>query len=170
MTQEREKYVKDRLSKLTIYLREKFQNTWVSVRKAFLDLDVDKDGEISPEDIMRFFGDAGNSLFDYNDLVKILEDLDSENRGTINYNDFCKWMGGAIHSSEGFYFRHDSVKNPPVEAYLNKYQETEKVRKETAPKMSTQECKLQLAKKVEAQWKTLLTAFKQLNLGKSGKI
>ena len=49
----------------------------MSVRKAFLDLDVDKDGEISPEDIMRFFGDA-NNLFDYFDLVKILQDLDSK--------------------------------------------------------------------------------------------
>ena len=38
---------------------------------------MDKDGEISPEDIMRFFGDAGHNLFDYYDLVKILEDLDS---------------------------------------------------------------------------------------------
>jgi len=133
-------------------------------------LDIDKDGEISPEDIMRFFGDAGNTLFDYNDLVKILEDLDSRHRGTINYNDFCKWMGGAIHKSEGFYFRHDSFKNPPVEAYFHKFQEAEKIRKENAPKLATDELKRQLAKKVEQQWKTLQTAFKQLNLGKSGKI
>ena len=54
-----------------------------------MDLDVDKDGEISPEDIMRFFGDASNNLFDYFDLVKILEDLDSKGKGKLGYNDFC---------------------------------------------------------------------------------
>jgi len=136
------------------------------VRKAFLDLDVDKDGEISPEDIMRFFGDAGNNLFDYYDLVKILEDLDSERRGKINYNDFCKWMGGAIHKSEGFLFRHDSIKNPPCEAYLQNRKKTDLA----APKMSTAELQHQVAKKMEFQWKTLQSAFKYMNLSKSGKI
>ena len=130
------------MANLTTFLREKFQNTWVSVRKAFLDLDVDKDGEISPEDIMRYFGDSGNNLFDYYDLVKILEDLDSQRKGRITYNDFCRWMGGAIHKSEGFYFRHDSVKNPPFEANLNKAAILEKARQNAATqKMSTEEIK-----------------------------
>ena len=84
-----ENYVKDRLAKLTNSLRDKFQNSWVSVRKAFLDLDVDKDGEISPEDIMRYFGDAGNHLFDFFDLVKVIHDLDGRGKGTLSYNDFC---------------------------------------------------------------------------------
>jgi len=127
----------------------------VSVRKAFLDLDIDKDGEISAEDIMRYFGDSGNHLFDYYDLVKILEDLDSQRKGSINYNDFCQWMGGAIHKSEGFFFRHDSAKNPPFEVAFTKQKETEQLRKESAPKMTTLEIKRQLAKKVEFQWKTL---------------
>ena len=121
----------------------------MSVRKAFLDLDVDKDGEISAEDIMRYFGDAGNHLFDYFDLVKILEDLDSKRRGTLGYEDFTKWMGSAIHKSEGFYFRHDSVKNPPFEANLKQSLEKERRRKETAKQMSTEEIKVALAKKVE---------------------
>ena len=70
--------MRERLLKLTTFLREKFTKNWVSVRKAFLDLDFDKDGMISAEDIMRFFGDAGNNLFDFYDLTKILEDLDSK--------------------------------------------------------------------------------------------
>ena len=77
------------MAKLTNFLRDKFQNSWVSVRKAFLDLDVDKDGEISPEDIMRYFGDAGNHLFDFFDLVKVIQDLDGRGKGTLSYNDFC---------------------------------------------------------------------------------
>lgn len=32
--------------------------------------------------------------------------------------DFSKWLGNAIHMSEGFYFRHDSVKNPQYEGFL----------------------------------------------------
>lgn len=158
------------MAKLTHFLQDKFANTWVSVRKAFLDLDVDKDGEISPEDIMRYFGDSGNNLFDYVDLVKILEDLDSNRRGTINYNDFCKWMGGAIHKSEGFIFRHDSKKNPPFEANLKQLETKDKVKKQATKKLTTPEVMAQLAKKVEFQWKTLQSAFKALNLGKSGKI
>ena len=134
------------------------------MRKAFLDLDIDKDGEISPEDIMRYFGDASNNLFDYFDLVKILEDLDSKGKGKLGYNDFCKWMGGAIHKSEGFYFRHDSIKNPPFEENQAKNARlSQKV-------MDTQDLKLQLARKFEFQWKTLQSAFKHLNLGRTGKI
>ena len=33
-------------------------------------------------------------------------------------------MGGAIHKSEGFYFRHDSSMNPPFEANLNKMKDS----------------------------------------------
>ena len=82
------------------------------MRKAFLDLDVDKDSVISAEDIMRYFSDQDGMMFDYFDLVKVLTDIDSKQQGSLNYNDFTRWMGGVIHKSEGFYFRHDSVKNP----------------------------------------------------------
>ena len=170
LKQEQESFIKERLAKLTNFLRDRFSKTWVSVRKAFLDLDVDKDGEISSEDIMRFFGDASNNLFDYFDLVKILQDLDGKQQGTLNYNDFCKWMGGAIHQSQGFYFRHDSVKNPPFEVNLEKMQQVEKELKKTAKKLSTDEIKHELGRKIEQQWKTLKSAFKALNLSKSGKI
>ena len=34
--------------------------------------------------------------------------------------DFSKWLGSAIHMSEGFYFRHDSIKNPQLDAFLEK--------------------------------------------------
>lgn len=36
----------------------------------------------------------------------------------LNYADFSRWMGVAIHQSEGFYFRHDSIRNPPYEDNL----------------------------------------------------
>ena len=131
---------------------------------------MDKDGQISSEDIMRYFGDAANDSFDYVDLVKILEDLDSKKQGTLSYNDFCRWMGGAIHSSEGFYFRHDSEKNPPFDANLTKMQNCEQALRKAAKKQETSELMMQLAQKIEFQWKTLKRAFKALNMGKSGKI
>jgi len=34
--------------------------------------------------------------------------------------DFSKWLGNAIHMSEGFYFRHDSIKNPYLDAFIEK--------------------------------------------------
>jgi hypothetical protein len=113
-----------------------------------LDLDVDKDGEISPEDIMRFFGDHGNNLIDYLDLIKVLEDIDSKKKGTLDYADFCRWMGGTIHKSEGFLFRHDSVKNPPFEENTKKKANLEKC-KEGLITMETQEIEQLLAKKIE---------------------
>lgn len=33
--------------------------------------------------------------------------------------DFSKWLGNSIHQSEGFYFRHDSIKNPQYERFMN---------------------------------------------------
>lgn len=57
---------------LEINLQNKFANNWVSVRKAFLDLDVDKDGFINSEDIIRFFGNSIKEV-DFNDLIKLIK-------------------------------------------------------------------------------------------------
>jgi Ca2+-binding EF-hand superfamily protein len=107
----------ERLKKMEKLLKEKFSNNWESVRKAFLALDSDHDGYITVEDILRHFGQE-KSLVNYNDLKKIIVDKDSKKRGMIGYTDFSKWVGNAIHMSEGFYFRHDSVKNPQFESVL----------------------------------------------------
>jgi Ca2+-binding EF-hand superfamily protein len=91
-------------------LKDKFSNNWESVRKAFLALDTDYDGYITVEDILRYFGQEKD--LDYNDLKKLIQDKDSKKQGKIGYTDFSKWVGNTIHLSEGFYFRHDSIKNP----------------------------------------------------------
>lgn len=41
-----------------------------------------------------------------------MKNRDARRIGEIDFKDFCKWMGTVIEPSEGFYFRHDSVKNP----------------------------------------------------------
>ena len=47
-----------------------------------------------------------------------MKEKDSFKKGNLCYADFSKWMGSAIHHSEGFYFRHDSIKNPVFESAL----------------------------------------------------
>lgn len=50
----------------------------------------------------------------------MLKNRDSKRQGKIDFKDFCKWMGTAIEPCEGFYFRHDSVKNPLYENNIRK--------------------------------------------------
>ncbi len=104
------KIIEDRLIKLEQRLKVKFSNCFESVRKAFLALDTDYDGFITVEDILKYFGNEKD--LNFNDLKKLMMDKDHKKKGTINYKDFSKWLGNSIHMSEGFYFRHDSVKNP----------------------------------------------------------
>jgi hypothetical protein len=48
----------------------------------------------------------------------LIVDKDNRKQGKLGYMDFSKWLGNAIHMSEGFYFRHDSIKNPMYERFL----------------------------------------------------
>lgn len=93
------------------------KNNWISVRKAFLDLDIDYDGYIKPEDIARYFSNESNRI-DFNDLKKLMMHKDKKGLGSLDYTDFSKWMGSSIEPSAGFYFRHDSIKNPQYEKNL----------------------------------------------------
>lgn len=102
--------VEGRILKLEKMIKTKFSNCFESVRKAFLILDQDYDGFITIEDLLKYFGTE--TEIDYDDLKKLINDKDSKKLGRINYTDFSRWLGSTIHMSEGFYFRHDSVKNP----------------------------------------------------------
>ena len=102
--------IQERVIKLENKLKTKFSNCFESVRKAFLALDSDYDGYITVEDILKYFGNETD--LNYNDLKKLIQDKDNKKIGRLSYMDFSKWLGNAIHMSEGFYFRHDSIKNP----------------------------------------------------------
>ena len=106
---EQSKIIQSRIVKIEKALRQKMGDTYESVRKAFLALDSDHDGFITIEDFLRSFGDKD---FSYTDLKKLIESKDDLKKGKISYENFSAWVGGSIHMSEGFYFRHDSVKNP----------------------------------------------------------
>lgn len=93
---QRKEMVMQRLLDLEHTLKHRFQHNWVSVRRAFLDLDFDHDGFITVQDIIRYFGQASKDI-DFNDLTKLLKEMDSSKKGNLSYADFSKWMGGAIH-------------------------------------------------------------------------
>lgn len=123
------------------------------------------------EDILRYFG-TDNKEFDFKDLKKLIVDKDSKREGKISYADFSKWMGGVIHQSEGFYFRHDSMKNPQYERNLKEYnskimKNNEVIVKDQINKMDIEHTVLE---KIKFQWKTLKKAFIDLNQEKSGAI
>jgi len=172
-TTERERLtseVVNRLKKLESLLKRKFANNWVSVRKAFLDLDGNNDGFISCEDIMKHFG--ADCELNVNDLKKILVDNSTGKNGLLSYTDFSKWVGNSIHHIEGFYFRHDSVKNPHYEKSIDKYWKNKRFFEEKKEKeeLSDQEIEKRVLEKMRLQWKTIQKAFHDIKKDKSGGI
>ena len=79
-------------------------------------MDGDHDGYITLEDVLKYFGNETD--FNYKDLSKLICSKTENGRGCLSYTDFSKWLGTSIHLSEGFYFRHDSVKNPQLDKHL----------------------------------------------------
>lgn len=94
-------------------LKERLSSNWVSVRKAFLDLDEDFDGYVTAENFAKLVGgSSGSSKFDYNLLKMLIKMKNPRMNPEINYTEFCRWFGASIEPAEAFYFRHDSQKNP----------------------------------------------------------
>lgn len=79
--------VVNRMKKIEDLLKEKFSNNWVSIRKAFLDIDMDYDGFITAEDIARQFG-KDNQKLDFRDLRTLIKNRDSQRKGKIDFKDF----------------------------------------------------------------------------------
>lgn len=92
------------------------------MRKAFLALDSDYDGFVTTEDMLRFFGN--DASIDYDDLKKLITDKDSKKKGMLSYSDFSRWIGSTINQSEGFYFRHDSIRNPQYDTNMSRFNAT----------------------------------------------
>jgi len=136
----------------------------VSVKKAFLDLDDNFDGFVEAADIIRLYG--GSIDFVYADLKKIMQEKDTTSgTGRLNYSDFSKWMGGAIHQSEGFYFRHDSKRNPMFDRNQEIQELLQGNNKRLAAEslLQTNEILEKVIDKVRMQWKTVRKAFTDLN-------
>ena len=88
------------------------------MRKAFLELDENHSGWITAEELAKFLGASKDKNFDFT-LMEILIKLKTSGMKTrVYYKDFCSWLGSSIEPTEGFYFRHDSKKNPQYEINL----------------------------------------------------
>ena len=112
----------ERLDMVEKLLKKKFSSNFDSVRKAFLFMDQDHDGFITSEDFIRNFSDLDQH---YKDINKLMKERDQNSKGKINYQDFSTWFGNSIHQSAGFYFRHDSKRNPQYEKNLLKKNQKE---------------------------------------------
>lgn len=131
---------------------------------------------------MRHFGNQGQAgsetNFNFNDLKKILIEKDSARRGKLGYADFSKWVGNSIHQSEGFYFRHDSVRNPDYEGAKAKRERSfglTGLKSSSTPNaketVDVSALEKTIIDKIKFQWKTIRKAFIDLNRGdKSGAI
>lgn len=162
------KIMEERVLKLEKDIKIRLGNNFQKVRKAFLTLDEDYNGTIGIDDLLRYFG--SDLKIDYNDLKKILKDKDSNGKGRLNYSDFSKWIGSTINQSEGFYFRHDSWKNPGFEKNLLKYNKNFESIQPSNIAANSEDLEAKVLSKIQFQWKTLRKAFTNLNFDKTGQI
>ena len=164
--------IEKRIKVLDNMLKQKFACNYVSVREAFLHLDADHDGFIEVEDILRHFKPEDN--IDYQDLKKLMVDKDAKHEGRIGYTDFSNWLGGAIHQVSGFYFRHDSIKNPEYEKAERllqaKYTKEDKEILVASNLGNNKELERKVMDNLKYHWKKIRKAFMSLNLDKSGAI
>jgi len=168
---EQPKLIEQRIKDLEIKIKLKFSNQFDSVKKAFLSLDSDYDGYVTAEELIKIIG-SGDTRFA--DLSKLVMDKDTTKTGKLNYTDFSKWLGGVIQMSEGFYFRHDSSKNPQCERFNEIQGQLKNKDKEAASKFLLTNPKTDIEtlilEKIKFQWKTIRKCFNDLNIEKTGRI
>jgi hypothetical protein len=155
-------------------IRDRLKNNYSSVRKAFLDLDYNHDGFVEPTDIIRMFG--FNVEIHFDDLLKIMSEKastkDANGGVRLNYSDFSKWLGAAIHQAEGFYFRHDSKKNADYQIHVDEHERRKgSDNRQAADSLVSQDMVLpKIIAKIKQQWKTIRKAFKDFNENNDGSI
>jgi Ca2+-binding EF-hand superfamily protein len=81
-----------RMKELEILLKERLSSNWISVRKAFLDLDTDKDGFLSAEDFAKVIGGSSGN-FDFNILQMYFNIRCKNSSSRMNYTEFCTYFG-----------------------------------------------------------------------------
>ena len=96
--------------------------------------------------------------------MKIMNDKSSKEDGSgqLNYSDFSKWLGNSIHVTEGFYFRHDSKRNPDYDRHQSGQDQGIK-RNAAEHLMGEGDVLVKLINKIRQQWKTVRKAFRDFN-------
>lgn len=85
----------------------------------------------------------------------------------MNYTEFSSWMGPFIQQSEGFYFRHDSLRNPQYENFNEKKRNSQVIIKTL---MSDEQIERMVTDKMREQWSTMKKAFSELSKERLGHI
>lgn len=90
MSTSKNRDITNHLKQIEAVIKERLSNNWVSVRKAFLDMDEDYDGYLTTEDFAKIIGgSSGSSRFDFN-LIRMLVNVRSKGKNSkMNYTDFC---------------------------------------------------------------------------------
>lgn len=84
----------------------KIRFQWKTLRKAFMDLNVEKTGSIKPREL-RFYLEHWGMIFTSESFHGLFGKLDHDGDGQISYKDFVQTAGKEIHPAEGLYFRQD---------------------------------------------------------------
>ena len=81
---------------------DKMKYQWKKIRKAFMNLNIEKSGAITKQDLTIYFSSWGltKEQFDW-----LFDQFDKDKDGKISYNDFTTSIGAELYPQEGLYFR-----------------------------------------------------------------
>jgi EF-hand domain pair len=102
------KMVSDRImnSNLMKRILDKISSQWKTLKKAFSDLNQEKNGWISEVDLKKYLTNWGFNITE-EQFREFYEFLDYDRDGHITYDDFKKSVGSVISPVEFLYFRQD---------------------------------------------------------------
>jgi len=77
---------------------------WKTMRKAFMDLNIEKTGKISKQEFKYFLQFWGMDISE-KEIDKCFTNFDYDGDGFISYKDFQNSIGTEMFPQEGLYFR-----------------------------------------------------------------
>lgn len=86
---------------------EKMKFQWKTLRKAFMDLNIEKTGKISKREFKYFLNFWGMNISD-DEFNQVFKKFDLDGDGLISYKDFQLSIGSEMFPQEGLYFRQDT--------------------------------------------------------------
>jgi len=147
---------------LATLLKTKLSEQYLQVRKAFRDMDVNKDGSIGAEELAHVFAKL-NIQVDWGTVMKLMNQFDSDNNGKISYDEFMEHFAPGIQGKEeggvgiSLQQRHEALKT--------KQQST---RKMAIPTMSLESLESLLKTKLSEQYLQVRKAFRDMDVNKDG--